>query len=278
MNICIKYLLCTTIITRVIHKLLCIRTYAPPCTCNSNKTKFILFQLQSRSRCPSSSFSISFGGSVLCPVDTALNLGVIWDKHLKMKSHISNVCKVASFALSRIGALYSYLDKSSIERLVHAFISCRLDYCNALFYGMPDSELNRLQRIQNMAARMIVGAKWSEHITPILIKKKKLRWLPVKARIDYKILLITFKTICGYSPKYLYDLIQLCQYSYNLRSSSSTNLLLQPRTRYIHYGDRTFSYAAPRLWNSLPNYIRNSNSVGTYKIHIKTHLFKMYYN
>ena len=60
-------------------------------TCNSNKTKFIFFQPQSRSRCPSSSFSISFGGSVLCPVDTALNLGVIWDKHLKMKSHISRV-------------------------------------------------------------------------------------------------------------------------------------------------------------------------------------------
>ena len=147
-----------------------------------------------------------------------------------MKPHISNVCKVASFVLSRIGALYSCLDKSSIERLVHAFISCRLDYCNALFYGMPDSELNRLQIIQNMAARMIVGAKWSEHITPIL---KKLHWLPVKARIDYKILLITFKTICVYSLKYLYDLIQLCQYSYNLRSSSSTNLLLQPRTRSI---------------------------------------------
>ena len=244
-------------------------------TCNSNKTKYIFFQPQSRSRCPSSSFSISFGGSVICLVDTALNLGVIRDKHLKMKSHISNVCKVASFALSRIGALYSYLDKSSIERLVHAFISCRLDYCNALIYGMPDSKLNRLQIIQNMAVRMIVGAKRSEHITHIL---KKLHWLTVKARIDYKILLITFKTICGYSSKYLYDLIQLCQYSYNLRSSSSPNLLLHPSTRSIHYGNRTFSYAAPRLWNSLPNYIRNSNSVGTYKIDIKTHLFEMYYN
>ena len=133
-----------------------------------------------------------------------------------MKSHISSVCKVASYALSRIGALYNYLDKFSIERLVHAFISCRLDYCNVLLYGIPVRELNRLQRIQNMAARLIFGPKRREHITPIL---KNLHWLPVKARIEYKILLFTFKTINGCSPKYLDEMIHLYRNSYNLRSS-----------------------------------------------------------
>ena len=116
--------------------------------CNSTKTKFIFFEPQSRSRCLSSPFSISFGSSILCPVDTAINLGVTWDKHLRMKSHISSVCKVASFVLSRIEALYNYLDKFSIERSVHAFISCRLDYCNVLLYGIPVTKSNRLQRIQ----------------------------------------------------------------------------------------------------------------------------------
>ena len=94
-----------------------------------------------------------------------------------------------------------------------------------------------VQRIQNMAARMIVGAKRSGHITPIL---KNLHWLLVKARIEYKILLLTFKTICGYSPKYVDDLIQLSRNSYNLRSSSYTNLLQQPRTRSKPVGRERF--------------------------------------
>ena len=143
----------------------------------------MFFESQSRSRCPSIPFSISFGSSVLTPVDTAISLGFTWDKHLRMKSHISKMCKVAYFALSRIGALYKYLDKFSVERLVHAFISCRLDYCNSLFYGTLVRELNRLQSIQNMSARMISGAQRKDHISPIL---KNLHWLPVKARIEYK--------------------------------------------------------------------------------------------
>ena len=126
---------------------------------------------------------------MLQPVDSIINLGVCWDKHLRMKPHVSRICKVASLALNQIGALHNYLDKSSMEKLVHAFISCRLDYCNALLFGLPAQELNRIQSIQNAAARLIYGAKKQDHITPIL---KRLHWLPVRARIDYKILLITF--------------------------------------------------------------------------------------
>ena len=92
-------------------------------------------------------------------MDTALNLCVSWDKHLRMKSQISRICKVVSLVLFRIGGLNTFLDKISMERLVHAFISCRLDYSNALFFGLSTKELNRLQANQNAAARLISGAK-----------------------------------------------------------------------------------------------------------------------
>ena len=209
-----------------------------------------------------------FGSSVIHPVDSTLNLGVIWDKHLRMKSHISRICSVASLALSRIGALHNYLDKSSVERLVHAFISSRIDYCNSLLFGLPSKELNRLQSIQNAAARLISGVKKRDHITPIL---KKLHWLPVKARIDYKILLITFKIICGCCPTYLSQLITLHQSNHYLRSTTRTDLLSQPRSKFKNCGDRTFSNAAPRLWNSLSDHVRNAQTIETFK----THLFKI---
>ena len=76
-----------------------------------------------------------------------------------MKTNICKICNTASFSLNRIGALHSYLDKSSIERLVQAFISSKLDYCNALLYGIPDRDINRLKRIQNSTARLVSGIK-----------------------------------------------------------------------------------------------------------------------
>ena len=80
------------------------------------------------------------------------------------------------------------------EILVHALVSSRLDYSNCLLYGIPGFELAKLQRVQNTAARLILGTRKHEHITPDLIR---LHWLPVKYRVDFKILLIVFKALNG---------------------------------------------------------------------------------
>ena len=114
--------------------------------CNRDKSNFIYFTSKFHNH--TSSFTISFGSSVLHPVNTVRYLGVNWDKHLLMRSNISKCCQLASFSLNRLGALQNYVDKFSMERLVHAFISSRLDYCNALLYGVPAREINRLQNIK----------------------------------------------------------------------------------------------------------------------------------
>ena len=240
--------------------------------CNPSKTNIIYFS--PRSRISPVNFSIKFGPSVLHPVDNVLNLGVIWDKHMSLKPHINKICKTASLSLYRLGALRAYLDIFTLERLVHAFISCRLDYCNALFVGLPARELHRLQSIQNTAARLIHGSKKYDHITPIL---KSLHWLPVKARIDYKILLTTYKILNGFCPTYLTNQIHLSESRYHLRSTSS-GLLRQPSYRTKNYGSRIFSFSSPHLWNSIPTTIRNAGSVEIFKKHIKTHLFNLYYS
>ena len=239
--------------------------------CNSTKTNFIYFS--SKFKPKPISTCIKFGSTILQPINKIRNLGVIWDSNLSMKHHVSKVCSSAASSLSRIGHIVEYLDKKSIEKLIHAFVTSKLDYCNSLFLGLPNKELNRLQRIQNCAARVITGTKKCDHITPVL---ESLHWLPIKARIQFKILLTTFKVIQGCCPVYLCDLIHSSRNTYNLRSSNA-NLLKQPRSRLRNYGDRSFSIAAPKLWNSLPDHIRNSTSLETFKKHLKTHLFTKNY-
>ena len=143
-----------------------------------------------------------------------------------------------------IAKIRNYLSQHNAETLVHAFISSKLDFCNALLYGLPQSVIDRLQYVQNCAARLVTRTRSS-----VL---RRLHWLPVRQRITYKILLLTYKALNGMAPKYIADLLQPYTPTRQLRSSSK-NLLVTPKSNLKFYGDRSFQVAAPRLWNSLTN-------------------------
>ena len=191
-----------------------------------------------------------------------------------MKSHISSVCKSSYFHLRNIGKIRRYLSKETCEKLMHAFISTRLDNNNGLLYGLPKSQIGRLHRIQNSAVRIITKCKKSEHITPLL---KQLHWLPIQQRIKFKILTITYKCLSGLAPGYLNNLLTPYNPPRELRSSSAMQLVV-PKTKLSGYGDRAFAKCAPILWNGLPVDIKNADSLTCFKSALKTHLFNEYFN
>ena len=131
----------------------------------------------------------------------AHNLGVIFENDLRMDTYIQNICRSASYALYKIGRIRNYLDEKSNETLIHAFITCRIDQCNSLLYGLPDSHTAKLQRIHNSAARLVTRTRFHDHITPVL---QKLHWLPVRYRIMYNILILTYKCIFMDWHHYIY--------------------------------------------------------------------------
>ncbi len=115
-----------------------------------------------------------------------------------------------------------------------------------------------------------------DHITPVLIQ---LHWFPVKFRIDFKILLLTFKTLHNKAPKYICNLITVYGSPCNLRSLAHDNLLLvEPKTRLVSYCDKAFCKAAPMLWNRLPRDIIHSKYINSFKCSLNTHLFKTAFN
>ncbi len=161
------------------------------------------------------------------------------------------------------------LSVSDAEKLVHAFMTSRLDYCNALLSGCPASSINKLQIVQNAAARVLTRSRKYDHITPIL---QSLHWLPIKFRISYKILLLAYKALNDLAPAYLTSLLSCYNPTRSLRSQNS-GLLVVPRIAKSTKGGRTFSYLAPKLWNSLPDNVRGSDTLSLFKSRLKTHLF-----
>ncbi len=129
------------------------------------------------------------------------NLGVILETDLSFSSHVKAVTKSAYYHLKNIARIRSFVSSQDLEKLVHAFITSRVDYCSGL---LPKKSVRQLQLIKNTAARILTRTRTSEPLTPVL---RSLHWLPVTFRIDFKALLLVYKSLNGLGPKFIADML-----------------------------------------------------------------------
>ncbi len=192
------------------------------------------------------------------------NLGVILETDLSFSSHVNK----SAYHLKNIARIRCFVSSQDLEKLVHGFITSRVDYCNGLLTGLPKKTIRQLQLIQNTAARILTRTRKSEHITPVL---RSLHWLPVTFRIDFKVLLLVYKSLNGLGPKYIADMLTEYKPNRPLRSLGSSQLEI-PRV-HTKQGESAFSYYAARSWNQLPEEIRCAKTLATFKPRLKTRLF-----
>ena len=205
--------------------------------------------------------SVIIGDTLIKPLESVRNLGSWFDTHMRMNVHIGKICSKAFRGLYNIRQIRKFLTVQSTKTLFHYFISSHLDYCNALLFGLPKYQLDRLQKVQNAAARVIFQIPKFEHITPALID---LHWLPVTFRVQFKLLLFVYKSLRNQSPPYIKDLSSLKPATNYALCSPVQSLLFVPKANCSSLGDRAFAHAAPVLWNSLPLTIRISNSLANF--------------
>ena len=171
---------------------------------NDDKTDVLLVHPKNFSN--SSVSSISVGNSTIPFTKEVRNLGVTFTDTMDMSKHISNTCRSAYSELRKISAIRHLLTIESTKILICSLVLSKLDYCNSLLTSIPQYQIQKLQKVQNAAARLIFKIKRSEHITPYL---KKLHWLPINARIKFKISTICFKSFTEPNfPSYLNDLLK----------------------------------------------------------------------
>lgn len=214
--------------------------------------------------------SRSVSGSVITPSSTLKSLGVVLDRSLSFDQHVAAVCKDCYFHIRALRQVRASLPEDVAKTVACSIIQSRLDYCNALFTGMSESNFKKLQRVQNTLARVVLRRGKYEHITPALAE---LHWLPIKQRVTFKIATTIFKIRYLHQPTYLLDLLNHYTPTRSLRSSSQ--LLLQTNPTRTVLSQRGFSSSAPRVWNSLPDKLRSCSTLDTFRRTLKTHLFSV---
>ncbi len=168
-------------------------------------------------------FSIQLGSSTITPSRTPKNLGVVIDDQLSFTDHIATTAWSCRFALYNIRKIRRFLSEKAAQLLVQALVLSRLDYCNALLAGLPECPIKPLQLIQNAAARVVFNEPKKALVTPLFIR---LYWLPVAARIKFKVLMCAYKTTTGAAPIYLNSLVQTYAPSRSLPSASERRLVV----------------------------------------------------
>ncbi|XP_062824300.1 uncharacterized protein LOC134295487 [Anolis carolinensis] len=215
----------------------------------------------------------SLDGEVLCPSPLVKSLGVLLDPLLTIEAQVSAISRTAFFHLRQARGLALYLSRDDLATVIQAMVISRLDYCNALYIGLPLSVIRKLKLVQNAAARLLAGALMRCHITPILLQ---LYWLPIEHWIAFKVMVLTFKALHGLGPMYLRDRLTPYQPQRSLRSEDQDPLEVPSfkTLRLTATRRRAFTSVAPSLWNTLPPEVRALRDLSVFHRACKTYLFR----
>ena len=216
---------------------------------------------------------LSVGDTQVQFSSSARNLGYVLADSMSIDLHVRNICRTAYLSIRHISSIRRYLTVQATKTLVCAFVLSRLDYCNSLLAGCPKYAIDRLQKVQNSAARLVLRVRGRDHVTPLL---HSLHWLPVHARVQYKLCVLCHSFLAGSAPGYFDTMLSVYKPSRQLRSSDTLQLSI-PRVHTKMYGERAFAFCGPKQWNSLPASLRGIPSTPSFKRSLKTHLFKTHF-
>ena len=239
---------------------------------NTAKTE-VLWCASSRRQHQIPQVPVRVGDDLVSPATSVRDLGIHLDADATMSSHIAKTVSNCFSVLRQLRSIRRSVTRPVLQSLVVSLVLTRLDYGNATLAGLSSTLLDRLQSVLNAAARLIFSARKHDHISPLL---NDLHWLRVPQRIEFKLAVLVYRCQHGTAPSYLAD--ELCRVAdmparQRLRSASTAALDV-PVTRRSTMGDRSFSVAAVRVWNSLPAVVTSAPSLLAFRRLLKTELFR----
>jgi len=199
------------------------------------------------------------------------------DTKLELNEQLRNVKKKTIGNLINISRITKFINLESRLKLIHGLVLSNLDFCNSIYAELPNVYLKQLQNILNSSARVAVQMpRFSrERITPVCIR---LHFLPIKARIKFKICLLVYKALHYGLPSYIAEMLEYRTPDHRQLRIDRSLLLREPIIAASNYSNRCFSYCAPRMYNSLPEHVRQAENIPVFKKLLKTFIFNEAYN
>ena len=184
-------------------------------------------------------------------------LGVVISSDLSLEKHASNVSATGFHHLRQLRRIQRSVNRDSAATLVRAFVTSRVDYCNAVFVVAPKVMTNKLQRILNTAACVVTATrKFDRSLSQLL--HTELRWLDILERVKYKLsVMMVHRCLSGCAPRYLATYcVSVSSVAAKQHLRSVHHQLAVPSHRLSTYGRRVFAISGPMTWNSLPTHLR----------------------
>ena len=217
---------------------------------NDGKTEFFVSASpHHRSSLLMNDVKLMIGEKSFQPCKSIRNLGVTLEPSVNLSHHVNLLSRSIKYHLRNLWRVRRFIDKSTCHAAARALVLSRLDYCNSLFSVLSQRDLDRLQRLQNSAARLVFSAPLRTHIQPLRLE---LHWLPVRQRIAFKILLLVYKYLNHRCPPYIADCLV------RRPSSPKYPLIIIPLAHSVSLskkraGELSFPSVAAKLWNQLPS-------------------------
>jgi Reverse transcriptase (RNA-dependent DNA polymerase) len=232
---------------------------------NPGKSDSVLFRTRQRSHSFSAVTTVNVAGSAVPMADYVKLLSVTLDNHLSLDKHVNEVSHACFYHLRALRHIRPAITASDANMIAYSVVASRLDYANAVLYGVSSKNINRLQRIQDALARCVVDSKVHPSSNALL---QQLDWLPIHQRINFKLAKLAFLARSSATSSYLNSSVTRYLPS-RMHRSQDTWLLTVPRTETV-IGSRAFRDAAPTVFNSLPRDIRSTDNISTFCRLLKT--------
>ena len=234
---------------------------------NIAKTEFMIIGSRQRMHAHSNeNINIDLDGNVIKQVDEAKSLGLIIDKNLSWSNHIDMKCKKISSAIGALKRIRHFISMQTAIEIYNAIIQPHFDYCSPVWDEFNATLREKMQKLQNRAARVITKSSYDASSSILL---EKLHWDNLSLRRKKHKSILMYKTINELTPEYLQNLFSFRSTNYNLRNAEMKLNLPKPRTEYLK---RSFCYSGARLWNTLPHSARTANSLRHFKNEINRFL------
>ena len=232
---------------------------------NVAKTEFMVIGSRQRlATFDGHEINVFVGNDQIERVNSSKSLGLKIDENLTWKRHIDEISKKVSAAISALKRIRSYISQDTAARVYQGLIEPYFSYCAPVWDGIGSKLSDKLQKLQNRAARVITRSSYDTSSSSVL---EELRWNNLYTNRNMQKAILMYKVTNNLTPMYLQDLFVTRVSHYSLRDSEGKLFLPKPRTDYLK---RSFSYSGASLWNSLPESLRSSLSLSSFKRSLKT--------